>query len=172
MATDVFDNGSAAPSVNLIRSPVENKLVLGRTARTKEELWDLRVWLHSRKGKQRSFWLPTWNRDIEITLDATSVVTQLTIVDIGFSSYYSEKDIMIAMKSGEVYFYHVDGSSDNGDGTEIIYLPSSLGVDITVADVDMVCFLNKVCLDTDKVKLKYDDADGVEMSAAVREVPA
>lgn len=168
---DVFDNGSGPVEVDTQSDWVEHRQVLTFSTKNRVERWRARQWLHRLKGKQGTFWLISWNRDLEVTADFNSTSTGLVVKAIGYPTLYGVKDIMIQLKSGTRVFNRVLSGTSSEGGTETISLASQIGVTATVSDVDMVCFMSHVRLDSDSIEISHEYSGQVSINVSVVEVP-
>lgn len=170
-AVEEFDNGSGPISVDPVNSWVRATKTVTFDTLTRAERWAMRQWVHSRRGKQKGFWLPSWNTDFEILLDVGELTASLTIRPIGYPTYYGVKDIMIALKNGTLVFARVIGGVTGTDGNEVLGLDAAIGTAFLAADVDFACFMSHVRFDSDRIDIKHDSAGRATMSVAVVETP-
>ena len=168
---DVFDNGSAIVQVDTINNWTRHVQTVSFIKNNRTDIWALRKWLHARKGKQKSFWLPSWNKDITILENVANTAASLTVSPIGYPLYYDVRDIMIQLKNGSRIFTRVTSGATNGDGNEILSLAAQVGTTFTTADVSFVCFMTHVRFDTDEITLTHKDAFTINTSLNVVEVP-
>lgn len=171
---DVIDNGQGAIEVDTQKDYVDFRQMVSLSGRTRDRKWSLRQWLHARRGKQRSFWLPSWNRDLIVAADIGSAATAMTVEYIGYGLYLSDlgsKYIMLVKTDGSVFYNTITSGADNGDGTETLVLSTAFGENIDADDVDFVSFLSHVRLDSDRVILQHGDAGRINFAVPVTEVP-
>lgn len=168
---DTFDNESGPVEVDIQGNWVEHHQVLTISTRSRAERWKARKWLHRLRGKQRPFWIPSWNRDLEVTVDFSSASSGLVVKAIGYPILYGVKDIMIQLKNGTRVFRRVLSGMSNNDGTETLSLDATVGVTATVNDIDMVCFMSHVRLDADSVEINHEYNGQISVSVAVVEIP-
>jgi len=168
---DIFDNGSGPVEVDTQANWVEHHQVLTFSTRNRVERWRARRWLHSLRGKQGAFWLISWNPDLEVTSDFNSSSTGLVVKAIGYPTLYGVKDIMIQLKSGARFFNRILSGAASDGGTETLSLLSPIGVTAAAIDVDMVCFMSHVRLDSDSIEMSHDYTGQVSINVAVTEVP-
>lgn len=170
-AVDVFDNGSGPVTIDQERAYPDRTEVLSMDPQNRAEVWRMRKWLHARRGKQRTFWLPGWNRDLVLLENVGSAATSITVRPIGYPLYYGTTDIMVVLNSGTILFNRVLSASTDPSGNEVLAMSGSFGVAFNVADVDLVCFMKHVRLDTDNADINHDYAGRASCSVAVVEVP-
>lgn len=135
------------------------------------EVWRMRKWLHARRGKQRTFWLPGWNRDLILLENVGSAATSITVRPIGYPLYYGTTDIMVQLNNGTLLFNRVLSAATDPSGNEVLAMSASFGVAFNVADINLVCFMKHVRLDTDNADINHDYAGRASCTVAVVEVP-
>lgn len=168
---DLFDNGSGPVFVDIQGKYVRNTKVVVFDTLDRTERWKARKWIHSRRGKQKSFWIPSWNRDLILLEDAGSTSSSIVVKSIGYSLYYGVTDIMIQKKDGSRILSRVLSSSTDASGNEVLNLSSQLGVSVLVSSVDFICFLSLVRFDTDSIQLKHTYSGRATTNIPVVEVP-
>lgn len=149
----------------------EHEQTLSTFCHTRSALWLWKQWLYSLRGKQKSFWLPTWGDEIQITTALIASASSITCAAIGYALYYAESDILIELVDGTILLYHILGGADGGDGTERLQIDGQIGQYIALADIRHVCFVNHVRLDADRIEIKYNMAGQASISVPVRTVP-
>lgn len=121
-------------------------------------LWRRRLWLHSLRGKQKAFWLPTFNNDLELMVANNGISPVLTVRNIGPAAApalsYTGNHIFIEMQDGTHYYKQIIGAADNGT-TDDIQISSAFGVAIDPADIAIFGFMHKVRLDSDTVEIEH-----------------
>lgn len=168
---DVFDNGSGPIVTDPERGYLERTETVTFDPLTRPDVWATRRWLHSRRGKQKSFWLPSWNTDLVLANNVNSADTIISVRPIGYPLYYGVTDIMVQLTSGARIFKRVLNGSDDVSGNEILALETAFGTSITVAEVAFISFIRHVRLDTDSLELSHTYGGHVSISAPVIEVP-
>lgn len=168
----LIDNGVASPLVDSRRTFTDQMFTVSWSCRTRAELWRVRKWLHSRKGKAKPFWLPTKLQDFVIAEDATSAASYLRVQPIGYPLYYGIRDIQIMLKNGTVARNRIMVGNADGYGTETLVLESALGIDFTLAQLDYICMMHKVRFDSDRIEINYDEDGIATISVPCIEVPA
>uniref|UniRef100_A0AAU8GRU9 Tail assembly protein n=1 Tax=Pseudomonas phage PAKlein3 TaxID=3230132 RepID=A0AAU8GRU9_9VIRU len=168
---DQMDNGSGPVSVDIKNSWVDSAKSITFDLLDRQERWRARRWLHSLRGKQKAFWLPTWNPDLILLEDVGSAGTTLTVSPVGYPLYYGVKDIMIQLKNGTQIFSRVLGGATDPNGNEILSLDGPVGVDFTVQEVEFICFLSHVRLNSDRIDIRHDYAGRAVTSIPVVETP-
>lgn len=157
---DVFDVDTGTPAV----IDIPNRPFIVRRFQflvpDRADLSALRGWLAARAGRQVPFWVPTWERGLEVAqpfaLDATAMLVQAR----GFATYYQ------AMPGRQdVAFLHNDGTwtlrkitaFEFVDGVvERMRIDAALGVACAPSDFKIVCFLELARLESDAVEIFFE----------------
>lgn len=168
---DVFDNGSGVVAVDVTNQYVRSTKMFVFDTLDRASRWKARKWIHSRRGKQKSFWLPSWNQDLTLLEDVGSAGVALTVRPIGYPLYYSVTDVMIRRKNGTFVTARVLSSAVDAFGNEILNLEASFGSAVLVSDVDVFCFMSLVRFDSDSVKFGHSYAGRATATVPVVEVP-
>ncbi len=170
-AVDEFDNGSGPIVVDIRNNWVQSRRVLTFDLMDRAERWAARQWLHAVKGKQKSFWLPTWNSDLILAQDAPSGQSLLVVRPIGYPEHYTVRDVMVRKTDGTVLYLRILSGGASPDGSERLVLESPLTQELRAADVEIISFLDHVRFDTDQITITHLDANRATINAPVVEVP-
>lgn len=138
---------------------------------TRAALWDLRRWLHSRRGKQKGFWLPTWAQDFSPTLPIDAADTTITVRAMGYPALYGVRDVMIRTVAGATYYRRILSAAAGGSGTEVLTIDSALGADVPVNAIARMSLLHFVRHAADRVEILHAAAAGAAVSIPCEEVP-
>lgn len=168
---DQMDNGSGPVSVDIKNSWVDSAKSITFDLLDRQERWRARRWLHSLRGKQKAFWLPTWNPDFILLEDVGPTAAALTVRPVGYPLYYGAKDIMIQLKNGTQVFSRVLSGATDPNGNEVLALEGPVGVGFTVQEVEFICFLSHVRLNSDRIDIRHDYAGRAVTSIPVVETP-
>ena len=168
-AYDLVDNGLAPPFIDSIRSEADQKSVAAWSLSNRADLWRVRQWLHTCKGKAKAFWMPTWSNDLVLTDDIESADTVLHVEAIGYPTSYTLRHVMILKTNGSrVYLRVTEGEAETGG--EVLTLSAAVGQNILASDVQMICFLQLMRFASDEFTISYRPG-GADLSAVVQEVP-
>lgn len=129
--------------------------------------WTRRTWLWSLRGRQKAFWLPTWNQDLTINSDIGSSDTAISVVNVAGLSSADDRHIMIQKTDGTRYYRQITAA---GSGT--ITINSALGAAVAAADIEVCCYLNLSRLDTDTIQFDHRGTNFTRVSLPTVEVPA
>lgn len=170
-ATDEFDNGSGPIVVDIKNNWVNSAKAITFDVLTRVERWAARKWIHSRRGRQKGFWLPTWNPDLILLEDVGPTGAALTVRPIGYPLYYGVKDIMVQLKNGTRIFARVLSGAVDPNENEVLALEAAVGTGFTVAEVDFICFMSHVRFNSDRVEIRHDYAGRAVTTIPVVETP-
>lgn len=171
---DVFDHDTGTPAV----IDIPNRPFILRRYQyllpDRADLTAMRGWLAARAGRQVPFWVPTWERGLEVaqpfTLDATEILVQAR----GFATYYQ------AMPGRQdVAFLHNDGSwtlrritaFEFVDGVvERMRIDAALGRACAPSDLRIVCFLELARLESDAVEIFFETDSVARVTLPIRSI--
>jgi hypothetical protein len=132
-----------------------------------------KFWLLAQQGRQKSVWVPTFSRDLELAVGAVSNTTTLQIQDINYRNFYAmqdgRRDIAVRLPSGTWALRRIVGAVQVVAGQEQIQIDSQLGEGCPVGT--WICFLGLHRLDTDRVDITWHTSDIAESVANLRLVP-
>jgi hypothetical protein len=168
---DIFDNGSGPIEIEIQNNWVNSTKMITFDTVTRAERWAARQWIHSRRGKQKGFWLPSWNVDLVSLVDVSAASTSLTCLPIGYPLYYGVKDIMIQLTDGSKVYNRVLSATTDGDGNEVLGLENPIGVELPVSSIDYICFMSHVRFNSDRIEVRHSYAGRATMSIPVIETP-
>jgi hypothetical protein len=141
---------------------------------TRAQFQALLTWFASVKGRYTTFYIPTWQADLPLTADMTSVATTLTITDIGYTERYfpveARRHLAFITGDGTITHRRVTASVDNGNGTETLTIASATGIAIS-KDTDLVSFLLLVRLASDELDVLRFSQTNAECVLECVEVP-
>lgn len=124
--------------------------------------------LDYRAGRLNPMWVPTDANDIQILNSGTSGSQVLKIRDIGYSTYIkqdaSKRDIALFLNNGTILFRRINGSVNNGDGTEDISVDSGLGITWDSTTFKYVSFLRFCRFDSDDIEVEFITHDKAKVS--------
>jgi len=135
------------------------------------EVWAFRLWLYAIKGKQESFYVPRWTRDFIPSVSISSV-DDFVIVNINstLADTYTGA-ICIVKTDGSLVYKIVDGWTYY-TGTEIkMDLTTTVGEDISLSEIELICRMPKVRFNSDNVEFNYKDGKVVDVRLPIMEVP-
>lgn len=175
MPVDVFDNGSAGIATNFIRPVLENTRSVTFELQNRADRWEFRKWLYGIRGKQKAFWLPSWNNDVTILSDSGGAGTTFTVTiePIGYPQWYSNGPVglMVVLNSGGRAYARAVSAATDVNGKEVLTLDIAFTAPFLASEVREAHFMDLVRFNADKVTLSYSNFEQLSISAPVLEVP-
>lgn len=130
----------------------------------------LRQQLYALRGRQRSFWLPTFRPDFQVVQDVGSSDTQLVVAAVDYGRFVTRQepftDIIIQLKNGSNFLREITNYGTSG-ANETITISSTLGVAVTVADILRVSYLVRSRLGSDRIEIRHNRLGAVTVSIPV-----
>lgn len=161
-----------------VRDYMDSSFQMGWDLLTREDLWRLRHWLYSRRGRQVGFWLPTWNEDLVLANSITSSsATQIVVKATGagmpeWATMYPGRRVRFRLTNGSVYYRQIQSVITGLAGTEQINLVGTIGFTATPSQILGIDFLDFARLDADRVEIKHRAAKGASLLVPVKRIPA
>jgi hypothetical protein len=164
-----FDNGYG-PQVQMPSRVVDD---FGQTISFLDslgpELWARRKFLHWIRGKAIPFWWPSYNNDLQLVNPIGSADTTITVRRLASENVYTGDELMILMKNGTRYYRTITGYSAGFAGD--ILTITAIGTALSLADINMVCFMKKVRSNSDSFTFTQAAPRLVSMTMPVITVP-
>lgn len=150
-AVEYVDNGFGPVVVEPLRDLLERGEAITLKAQGASERWALRRWLWSLRGRQASFWLPTWGRELQLRAAMTSGSTLMRVAPIAELAGYVGRAILLEMPSG-FRFRTINAAVADGADHRLT-LSSSLGEPVAIGT--KVHFLTLVRSDADRIEIRH-----------------
>lgn len=168
-----IDNGQGPITIETTQDYSRFMRTIGKYTNSLSALWTWRKWLHSRYGRQKAFWLPSWNKDLQLITTILSTETTATIEHINISLFGDfPLSARLALTNGLVMYRQITVAEELPDGNERITFDKSFGRDIQPADIDRWCFMDLVRFDSDSIGLAHKNPYFMETNIPVVRVPA
>ena len=132
----------------------------------------IRDFLHSRRGKQKRFWMSTRRVDFEIGQDITSGSNAIDTTRTGYEQLHAQgvrTHIEIEYLDGTLDRFEVT-SVNNSGSFEILNLDGNLSQDWSAANVRRTSHLIRYRLDADSLDFRHDWYTHGEVRFTVREI--
>jgi hypothetical protein len=146
----------------------------GFVAHNRAEIMSLRKALLAIRGKQKSFWLPTFHDDLEVTQDLVSGGSTVDINRIDYTRFVnareSKKTIRITFTDGTSLEREIASSATLSGTEERLTLSSTWPANRTVDEITRVQFYELMRFDTDVITLTYDRGGFARTQLPVRVV--
>jgi hypothetical protein len=166
-AVEYIDNGYGPVVVEPLRDGFERSETLTLKAQGAAARWALRRWLWSLRGRQASFWLPTWGHELHLRSAMTSGSTLMRVAPVAALTAYLGRSILIEL-SGALRFRTITAAAEDGADHRLT-LSSSLGEPVPLGTKSH--FLTAVRADADRVEIQHGPAAS-EVTLPVIEVTA
>jgi len=124
---------------------------------TKASSWDLRQFLHAQYGRQKTFLVPTFRRDFELSRAAGSGDTQLYVVNRGYAEYLGANDLRkyigLRAPGGSLLAREISAIDLVSATEERITIATSPGVALSTGS--LACWVDRCRLASDDVELEW-----------------
>jgi hypothetical protein len=131
----------------------------------------LRRLLYALRGRQRSFWLPTFRHDFLLAAQIGASVTQIEVLPVEYGRFVSEQPpfnhIAVYLNNGTSFFRQVTGHATAGNGNELISINTALGQVVNPQDVRFICLLVRSRLASDRVEMAHRRLGATTVSVLV-----
>lgn len=165
-AAHFIDNGSGPVAIEPTRSVLDARYSIAFIDAGPAARWARKRWLHSQRGRDGMFWLPSWSDDLRLAAPIMAADTAITVVPL-FDSLADYVGRHILIDDGAGYLYReITAAILSGSDHRIFITPT--GRDISAATLS---FLNRVRLDADQLTLEQSGIE-TRLSASVKEVAA
>jgi len=127
------------------------------------------------KGTWKSFWAPTWIRDMDLRESAVAGATQLHVKMMWYWKYYNKssrrKKIVVFLKDGSCQILSIAGySRDQFSTYGVVFLEQPLAQDIRMDMILMISFFCRYRFDSDDLTIDYETSTIATTSLTLREV--
>ncbi|WP_210880072.1 hypothetical protein [Roseovarius autotrophicus] len=166
-AVEYVDNGFGPVVVEPMRDVFERSETITLKAKGPTTRQLLRRWLWSLRGRQASFWLPTWGRELQLRTVMTSGSVLMRVAPVASLAAYVGRPIGLEMP-GALRFRTITAAIADGADHRLT-LSSSLGEPVQLGT--KVHFLTAIRSDADRVEIQHG-AVASEVTLPVIEVSA
>lgn len=170
----VFDNSQGMPHYIRQRNVLDERFQMRWHKFTGSDAYTLRRWLHSRRGRQKAFWMSSRGRDFEpaAAVDGTTV----TVFDLDGIAYLGRDqvfDIDITSMSGASYYRRVTATAPGGNlaGRSTVEMTIDSSLTLALADIKRISVLRCARFDADMLLLRHRAASGMDVQVPCIEIP-
>lgn len=169
---NMVSNGIARPFIDSSLEQATEIMGLVWQPETRADAWTLRRKLMALRGRQKAFWMPSYNRHgLELAVTAASGAGTVTIRDVNLETGYGENvDIYLLLTDGTVITRQVTAIVQ-GSGTEVLTLSATMPRTVTNNDIVMFCTLNRMRLEQDRVEWLWRPRVGPKVVVAASNAP-
>jgi hypothetical protein len=150
-AVEYVDNGFGPVMIEPLRDVFERGEAITLKAQGPTARHALRRWLWSLRGRQASFWLPTWGRELQLRVAMTSGSVFMRVAPVAALAAYVGRPILLEMP-GALRFRTSTAAIEDGLDHRLT-LSSNLGEPVPLGT--RVHFLTAVRGDADRVEIKH-----------------
>ena len=155
-----------------------NKRVSSKTFWTNsvQGLWTIRQLLHALRGRQISFYLPTFAKDFVVTQNLLNGGSTMTVENVGYTQFVRGRQpkniIRLTFKDGRTPLIRtIDTFAEVDSSTETLTLTDTWPEEITPEEIDRVMYVEEVRFDTDSFRIQHTTGERtVRVEAAVKTV--
>jgi hypothetical protein len=165
-AVEYVDNGFGPVVIEPLRDVFERGETIALKAQGAVASHALRRWLWSLRGRQASFWLPTWGRELQLQAAMTSGSAQMRVAPVAALTAYVGRKILLEMPGG-ARFRTITAAVAEG-ASHRLTISSNLGEPVPMGT--KVHFMTHVRSDADRVEIEHG-AVASELTLPVVEVP-
>lgn len=166
-AVEYVDNGFGPVVVEPMRDVIERGESITLKAQGPIARNALRRWLWSLSGRQASFWLPTWRRELQLRAAMTSGSTLMRVAPVASLPAYVGRAIILEMPSALRFRTITTAIAEGADHR--LTLSSNPGDPVPLTT--KVHFLTAMRADADRVEIQHGSVAS-EVTLPVIEVPA
>jgi hypothetical protein len=144
-------------------------------AKGRQRVWETRQLMHSLRGRQVSFYLPTFGKDLELVVNTVIGSPVLNIRNCGYTQYVQSRQpknvLRIKLVDGTVILRTVLSSVITSETQEALTLNANWASIITPAQIDRIMYVEKVRFDSDQITFQHTVGDRtVKIKAPVKTV--
>ncbi len=139
----------------------------------RQSSWEVRQVLHALRGRQISFYLPSFNNDFTPVDDISSGGSTIDVTDVKYSTVVNERQsrnvIRVVKTDGTKSAPKlITSATSPSPGVDRLSIAGDTwGIDALVADIERVEYVHKVRFDSDRVRMRFKDASG-NMSVGIQ----
>jgi hypothetical protein len=130
-----------------------------------------RQWIHSTRGRQKSFYLPKWTNDFIPTRDIVNTETFIYVKrNLNLENSFSGP-ILVVLNDGTLHPFIVT-SLVLFNATELRLEVGTTGIDVMLSDIELICRMPKNRLSQDVINFRRTNSGGFELGLKTIEVTA
>jgi hypothetical protein len=150
-AVEYVDNGFGPVIVEPLREVFERSETITLKAQGTAARWKLRRWLWSLRGRQASFWLPTWGHELQLRNAMTTGSVLMRVAPVASLPAYVGRRMMLEMPAA-LRFRTITAAIAEGSNHRLT-ISSDLGEPVPLAT--KVHFLTAMRADADRVEIQH-----------------
>jgi hypothetical protein len=150
-AVEYVDNGFGPVIVEPLRDVFERSETITLKAQGMTARWKLRRWLVGLRGRQASFWLPTWGHELQLRNAMTTGSVLMRVAPVASLPAYVGRRMMLEMPAA-LRFRTITAAIAEGSNHRLT-ISSDLGEPVPLAT--KVHFLTAMRADADRVEIQH-----------------
>lgn len=131
---------------------------------SRQRLWEVRQLLHALKGRQISFYIPTFFPEFTVKADLASGSVLIDITNMGYTTLLQSAQprniIRVVVNDGTKLIRTVLSSIEVDSETERLTVDSTWGVNVPLANIERVEYVEKVRADSDEIRIIHESGQG------------
>lgn len=169
---EMVDNMVARPFIDSSREQASEVFGLAWQPESRALAWALRRKLYALRGRQKAFWMPSYNNGLELAVTANAGAGTVTIRDVNLAIGYPDgvADIYFLLRNGTVITRRTTAITP-GASTEVLTLSGTMPVTVTQSNIVMFCTLGRMRLAQDRIEWLHRPAVGSKVVVAAEEAP-
>jgi len=130
---------------------------------SRQKLWEVRQLLHALRGRQTSFYIPTFQHELIPTQQLTSGASGLQVTNVGYTRYVKNRSpkniIRLHLADGSKLIRAITSSAEAG-AVENLVVDSTWPSNVPIVNILKIEMLELVRLDADDIKIEHSSAVG------------
>ena len=174
---ELLDNDTGRVFYDLKSESMASIKTISYMAITRSDINNFIKFFYRVKGKQFSFYIPTWLSDIESAFDLKAndsvIYTKLNMLYKFYAKNNKRKTIMLFLSDFTTRIVKISAYSyEVIDGVTYgkLFITGTIGENINKSDIEMISYLTKVRLDDDAITIKYETVTCASIDLTFREV--
>jgi hypothetical protein len=172
----VTDGKTSPPYRQPVQTTAERSMAMAWTKHSRSELWALRLWLQSRKGRLKNFWLPTWSQDYTPIANISGGDTYIEVEAIGselraFNPYPFDIAVLGLPIGSGGWFVRVTTSTVMGDGTERLMLSEPFVGSVDLEAIDRISYMTLSRFASDRLEIQHEEGNRSTVVVPVTQDP-
>lgn len=163
---DVLDFGTGVVATSSPWLKTKTQRTFGLQHTTQEETWNFRKWLHRRSGRQRAFWMPSFENNFNI-LSVGALDVQIIVKDENHGNLLEErKDLAIQHTTGWIFKEIISITTIGNDLA--VNVDTGIGIDASL--VTGLFLMGRKRLNSDKIEINWENNGHSSVSLPIIEI--
>lgn len=128
-------------------------------ARNAQQIWEARQLLHALRGKQVSFYIPTFHDDLEVVVDLVSGNSSMVVAHCNYTNYVQSRTprnfIRITFTDATTLTRTIIGAVETSSTQETLTLNTSWPANRPVSEIERVEYIELVRFDSDSITIAH-----------------